>query len=57
MTIEQILTPEQLTGIKRVADKLGISVAELILRGVKSCTLVLDLFPERQNKQDGESKS
>lgn len=40
------VTDEKYKGIKKVADSLGISPTEFVLRGVKACTLILDLFPE-----------
>jgi len=40
------LSDEQYNGIESVAKSLGISVEDLILRGVIACTLVFDLFPE-----------
>jgi tRNA-binding EMAP/Myf-like protein len=49
MNIE--LSDEQYKGIEAVAKSMGIPVTELILRGVKSCTLVLDLFPEDKKQE------
>jgi hypothetical protein len=40
------LSEEQYEGVENVAKSLGLSMVELILRGVKACTLLLDLFPE-----------
>jgi hypothetical protein len=40
------LSEEQYNGIENVAKSLKLSIQDLILRGVKACTLLLDLFPE-----------
>lgn len=42
MNIE--VTEKQYTGIKSVAERMGISPTEFVLRSVKACTLLLDLL-------------
>jgi hypothetical protein len=43
------LSDEQYEGIESVAKSLELSITDLILRGVKACTLLLDLFPEENS--------
>lgn len=51
------VTDKQYEGISKVAESLGISPTELVLRGIKSCTLVLDLFPEQLPLEKTQSES
>jgi hypothetical protein len=50
------LSDEQYEGIESVSKSLGLSMVDLILRGVKACTLLLDLFPEEVPKVVQENK-
>lgn len=43
MNIE--LPENESKGITDVANSLGISVTDLVLKGIKACTQILDLFP------------
>ena len=46
------LSDEQYEGIESVSKSLGLSMVGLILRGVKACTLLLDLFPEESSLKE-----
>jgi hypothetical protein len=53
-TIE--ISEEEYDGIEKVAKSLKLSVVDLVLKGVKACTLILDLFPEQTELAEEDSE-